>query len=731
MFYHVSGTGGHVSHREGHVSHRGGCPGVPSGGPGGVAAFGVPPGASRCLPVTPGAPQISLEHEILLHPRYFGPNLLNTVKQKLFTEVEGTCTGKYGFVIAVTTIDNIGAGVIQPGRGFVLYPVRYKAIVFRPFKGEVVDAVVTQVNKVGLFTEIGPMSCFISRHSIPSEMEFDPNSNPPCYKTVDEDIVIQQDDEIRLKIVGTRVDKNDITLYTYPENWRAFKALIAAQYSGARLRVASAPPHFHFGHTNRSPQFLQKFPLGKVPAFEGDDGFCVFESNAIAYYVSTEELRGSTPEAAAAVLQWVNFADSDVVPPASTWVFPTLGILHYNKQATEVAKEEVRRVLGVLDGHLRTRTFLVGERVSLADISLVCALLWLYKQVLDPAFRGPFGNVNRWFLTCLNQPQFKAVLGEVQLCQRMAQFDAKKFAESQARKEKDPPRKEKEKEKEPPRKEKPPKKEEKRPEPDEDLDECEQVLAAEPKAKDPFAHLPRGGTWGHLGQLGTPGGHLGTPGPFVLDEFKRKYSNEDTLSVALPHFWEHFDREGWSLWYCQYRYPEELSQTFMSCNLITGAVSFILIVLIIQILIQILVLIILILMIFIILILMIFIIQILILLILIPIPVSPHPHPSSPRGAQPDLRMFQRLDKLRKNAFASVALFGSDHDSSISGVWVLRGQELAFTLCPDWQVDYESYTWRKLDPDSAECRTLVTEYFLWEGEFRHVGKPFNQGKIFK
>uniref|UniRef100_A0A8V0X667 Uncharacterized protein n=1 Tax=Gallus gallus TaxID=9031 RepID=A0A8V0X667_CHICK len=37
---------------------------------------------------------ISLEHEILLHPRYFGPNLLSTVKQKLFTEVEGTCTGK-------------------------------------------------------------------------------------------------------------------------------------------------------------------------------------------------------------------------------------------------------------------------------------------------------------------------------------------------------------------------------------------------------------------------------------------------------------------------------------------------------------------------------------------------------------------------------------------------------------------------------------------------------------
>lgn len=93
---------------------------------------------------------------------------------------------RYGFVIAVTTIDTIGAGIIQPGQGFVVYPVKYKAIVFRPFKGQVLDAVVTQVNKVripnniiinkasstffkyffqvGLFTEIGPLSCFISRH---------------------------------------------------------------------------------------------------------------------------------------------------------------------------------------------------------------------------------------------------------------------------------------------------------------------------------------------------------------------------------------------------------------------------------------------------------------------------------------------------------------------------------------------------------------------------------------
>lgn len=64
---------------------------------------------------------LSLEHEICLHPKYFGPNLMETVKQKLFNEVEGTCTGKYGFVIAVTTIDTIGHGIIQPGKYFSFY----------------------------------------------------------------------------------------------------------------------------------------------------------------------------------------------------------------------------------------------------------------------------------------------------------------------------------------------------------------------------------------------------------------------------------------------------------------------------------------------------------------------------------------------------------------------------------------------------------------------------------
>merc|ERR1711963_481839 len=77
------------------------------------------------------------------------------------------------------------------------------------------------------------------------------------------------------------------TLYTYPNSFRAYKALIAAQYSGADVKVDQS---FKFGETNKSADFLAKFPLGKVPAFSSKNGVNLFESNAIAHYVGNKQL---------------------------------------------------------------------------------------------------------------------------------------------------------------------------------------------------------------------------------------------------------------------------------------------------------------------------------------------------------------------------------------------------------------------------------------------------------
>jgi len=425
-------------------------------------------------------------------------------------------------------------------------------------------------------------------------------------------------------------------LYTYPENFRAFKALIAAQFSGVNVQVA---PNFVMGETNKTEDFLKKFPLGKVPALETDDGKYLFESNSIAYYLSNAQLRGGNDFEKAQVLQWLSFADSEIGPASSAWVFPILGIMQFNKNTNERAKNDVVKALETLQARLVSNTFLVGERITLADIVVFCGLLQLFQHVADPAFRKPFFAVNRWFNTILNQPQTKAVVKNFTFCENEAAFDPKKYQEWQAKFGGAPQQPKKEK-KEKPAAEKPAKKKEEKEEPQE-LDAADEALLMEPKSKDPFDLLPKG--------------------TFNMDDFKRVYSNEEEAN-SIPYFFEKFDKENYSIWYGEYKYPEELTKVFMSCNLITG--------------------------------------------------------------------MFQRLDKMRKQAFASCCLFGEDNNSTISGVWVWRGQELAFPLSPDWQIDYETYDWKKLDADSEETKKLVTEYFSWTGTDK-AGRKFNQGKIFK
>merc|ERR1719419_798623 len=159
--------------------------------------------------------------------------------------------------------------------------------------------------------------------------------------------------------------------------------------------------------------------------------------------------------------------------------------MQYNKTATERAKEDIKAALKTLNDHLLTKTFLVGERLTLADIAVACTMLSLYKQVLDPAFRKPFTNVNRWFTTVVNQPNAKAVLGQVDLCTKMAEFDAKKFAEFSGKGDKKKEKAPKQEAKKQPEK----KKEEKKPEPEEEAKPVE-------KKADPFEKMPKGtSTW--------------------------------------------------------------------------------------------------------------------------------------------------------------------------------------------------------------------------------------------
>ncbi|KAL1408156.1 DNA-directed RNA polymerase II subunit [Vanrija albida] len=149
-----------------------------------------------------------LTHTILLHPSYFGAQLEEYLRQKLYEDVEGTCSGKYGYIISVVTINDIGEGKIMPSTGQAKFKCSYTAIVMKPFKGEVVDGKVINVNKMGFFAMVGPLQVFVSSHLVHADMKFDPNASPQCYRSNDE--VIQKDTRVRMEIVGCRIEANDI-----------------------------------------------------------------------------------------------------------------------------------------------------------------------------------------------------------------------------------------------------------------------------------------------------------------------------------------------------------------------------------------------------------------------------------------------------------------------------------------------------------------------------------------
>jgi len=67
--------------------------------------------------------------------------------------------------------------------------------------------------------------------------------------------------------------------------------------------------------------------------------------------VANKQLRGATPVDEAKVLQWIAFADSEILPAASALVFPALGLLPYNKKVGFdlffILNSEVGRDLGL------------------------------------------------------------------------------------------------------------------------------------------------------------------------------------------------------------------------------------------------------------------------------------------------------------------------------------------------------------------------------------------------
>ncbi|KAG6840011.1 hypothetical protein C0991_009643, partial [Blastosporella zonata] len=96
------------------------------------------------------------------------------------------------------------------------------------------------------------------------------------------------------------------------------------QSSGKIIRATAAlagvPVELPVGYEhyvdNKKPEYLSKFPHGKIPAFEQPDGFKLFESTAIARYVAAlapnAGLLGKDLKESALIDQWIHLTETEV-----------------------------------------------------------------------------------------------------------------------------------------------------------------------------------------------------------------------------------------------------------------------------------------------------------------------------------------------------------------------------------------------------------------------------------
>jgi len=154
----------------------------------------------------------------------------------------------------------------------------------------------------------------------------------------------------------------------------------------------------------------------------------------------------------------LDFVTTEVDTIRGSWLYPIMGYIEFDQEAYEQAKKDMSNTLRVLDKHFLHNTYLVGNQITLADIALTASLVELYRRVFAPKFIENYPNVSRWFTTCIHQPNFASVLGNIEFAKQeeMAPKPSKQKKEKEEKKPKeDKPAEDKPKKETKPKEEKP------------------------------------------------------------------------------------------------------------------------------------------------------------------------------------------------------------------------------------------------------------------------------------
>jgi glutathione S-transferase len=163
----------------------------------------------------------------------------------------------------------------------------------------------------------------------------------------------------------------------------------------------------------KAPEYLAVNPFGRVPTLVDGD-FTLWESHAILEYLVAKHpesgLGPKTPVERGDISRWM-FLNAAHFGPANAAIFAHTIRLPEDQRIPKLAengKIEGNRILGVMNAALEGKTFLVGERLTIADLSIAPAVMFAPMLGFD---LSAYPNVAAWIERLKARPAFKKAMG--------------------------------------------------------------------------------------------------------------------------------------------------------------------------------------------------------------------------------------------------------------------------------------------------------------------------------
>ncbi len=187
-------------------------------------------------------------------------------------------------------------------------------------------------------------------------------------------------------------------LYDYAASANCYKARLLLAHLG---RDYERVPVDIFGGDTLTEEFAAINPARSTPVLEHPPGVFLPESNAILLHLAQETpLLPDDPQ----IYRWLFFEQADVVPAIGGLRFRLItGRLAPDEPEALRRRSAAHEVLTLLNGQLAEREFLVGDRYSVADISIYGYVHVAHEADLDLA---PYGAVRAWLARVEAQPGF-------------------------------------------------------------------------------------------------------------------------------------------------------------------------------------------------------------------------------------------------------------------------------------------------------------------------------------